>query len=482
MTEWSDAHDIDAVERSLMLRAVARFSDDCEAPELTPECPFYELGADGPVCAEQCQDLIAKFPDDLLQPDALGLGLGLTARRSRRPRRGPSADARAFDAAEIRMDDRSRPLDEQRLTALLTTLKALVSHDSATRNVDLGALLAEIEHRGIDIQAVARLGLSEEFMHYVVLALWSTNPGVGLPPALVKSLQTSGEQWRSVLLEMGGLVDPGVGGFLNSSGAAAVRAWFQNTDPIDSLGGRIPTAAELTSASEGYDLSDELVGDAEWLFDRFTLTFAAEWRAGSLVREWRYLNTQRVGCCPPGLMRQRMVDEKDVARALADEQCNRQEAQTAEPPWHQLKGHAVAAALEGRLELAADIFGVVAELDPTDTEVMNNLGFCRLPTSPADAIEALEKAQGRTSTPMLTALNLSLAMHLGGDERALEVAESALREDLVEGPRAYVWTLSDDGLVLSLVEDLILYGEDLVTHMSECPGACAKPPVDAMAD
>lgn len=482
MTEWSDEQGIDEVERVLMLRAVARFSDDCDAPELTPECPFYEIGADGPVCAEQCQDLVAKFPDDLMPQGDLGLGVGLTARRSRRTRRGPSPDERAFDAGEIRMNDRSRPLDEQRLTALLSTLKALVSRDPLTRNVDLEALLAEIKHRGVEIEVAARLGLSEEFLHRVLLALWSTNPGVGLPPALIASLQTTGENWRSVLQDAGGLREAGVGVGLNTTGAALLRAWFQRTDPLDTLGGRIPDADELLRADDdSEEVSDELVGDAEWMFDRFTLTYPAEWREGSLAREWRFINTQRVGCCPPGLMRQRMVDELDVARALADEQCNRHEAQTSEPPWLQLKGQAFTAALEGRLELAADIFGVVAELDPTDVEVMNNLGFCRIPSSPADAISALEKARGRTSTPMLTALNLGLALHLAGDSRAPGVAEAALREDLGELASTYVWGIKTGTLELEIADDLLLYGEELVLHMSQCAGACVPPLLDSVA-
>lgn len=475
MTGWSDEHEVDDVERSLMLRAVARFSDDCEAPELTPECPFYEVGPAGPVCGEQCQDLIAKFPSDLVRPDSLGLGTGLAARRSRRPRRGPAPDSKAFDAAEVRMSDRSLPLDEQRLPALLGTLRAVATRDPATHNVDLNELLAEIEHRGVDIRTVARLGLSDDFFRYVVLTLWSTDAGVGLPEALLKSLQVTGHQWRDVLKEAGGLADTASGAHVNGVGKTLITSWFTQTNIDESLGGRVPSAAELLDLSDHpSDVGDDLVLDAEWLFDRFTKTYTAEWREPSLMREWRYLNTQRVGCCPPGLMRQRMVDELDVARALADEQCNRHEAEASQPPWRQLKAQAYAAALEGRVELAADIFGVVAELDPTDNEVMNNLGFCRMPSSPAGAVEALRQATSNTDTPMLTALNLSLAMHLVGDPAAQDVAEAALGAELVEGRRAYVWLINDGGLALELTNDLIQYGETLVDHMGSCHGGCVQ--------
>ena len=51
-------------ERQLLVTALVAYSDDCDAPALTPECPFYVETSSGPSCAEECKDILAKVQGD----------------------------------------------------------------------------------------------------------------------------------------------------------------------------------------------------------------------------------------------------------------------------------------------------------------------------------------------------------------------------------------------------------------------------------
>lgn len=133
-----------------MVRAVAKLSAECDAPDLTPECPYFERMADGsPVCGEQCQDLLARYPADQADADRLGLGGGLSASRRTRPRRGPDPGERAYDAGQVRLEDRGKPLSEQRIGALLGVLRSRAVGDLDSQDESpLSAVLDELEHRG----------------------------------------------------------------------------------------------------------------------------------------------------------------------------------------------------------------------------------------------------------------------------------------------------------------------------------------------
>lgn len=483
------AEDLTVGDRQMMLRALARYSDECEAPDLTPDCPFFEVIESGPVCGEQCQDVLAKYPQDHVDPDLLGLGGGLSARRRMRPRRGPPADERAYDAAQIRLEDRDKPLSEQRLGALVgaLSLRAMGDLEQDSDHVDLGRLLEELERRGLQIREIARLGLTREFGHGVGLSVWASQDA-GATDVLPARFLAAGEVWRQTLEEVPGTLadsdsDGGGQRVLTLRGVNVLSAWFGNTPVETSLSGHIPTAAELR-ADMSFDADADLVIEAEWLFDRFTKTYTPDWRVRSLRREWRYLHAHLPGCCPPGMMRQRPMESSDVSMAIADADCNRSDTETADARQPslskaQLKRLAFDAAMDGRHEHAAGIFQVVSRLDPSDGESTNNLGFCLIPTRAKEAADTLRAARESTSTPTLTDLNLSLALHLAGDATAgLEQALVAVAEAPDDLDQAWVWHLGDGGLRLELVHDLLDYGIDLIDHMERCPGSCVGPELD----
>ena len=61
--------------------------------------------------------------------------------------------------------------------------------------------------------------------------------------------------------------------------------------------------------------------DVIWLVERFTETYVDRWAALSWRQEWRYINMERKGCCHPGVMHEREIDQKELAVYLAEVGC-----------------------------------------------------------------------------------------------------------------------------------------------------------------
>lgn len=237
----------------------------------------------------------------------------------------------------------------------------------------------------------------------------------------------------------------------------------------------MPTEADLRGGLQ-VDIDDELVTEARWMLERFTQTYLRGWSSASRSREWRFLRAHHPGCCPPGLMRQRVIDAQDLAKALADEHCAQEDESSDGQSWtaNHFKSTAIAKLHAGLTEEAANVFRVLSDLDPGDAEARNNLGFCLMPTSPKDAVTYLRESLEKGSpTPTLTQFNLGLTFHLiGENSEALQIVLSALAEGEPSSDTNYVWVPSDGILEFHPTDDLLGYGEFLVQHMSECEGSC----------
>ncbi len=89
-------------EREIFLRALRRFSDACEPPDLIAECPFsIDLPGGGRGCGEECLELLDRYG---LPPPAgqVSMGSGGMAAHSMGTPRRPRSDSahKPFDAAE----------------------------------------------------------------------------------------------------------------------------------------------------------------------------------------------------------------------------------------------------------------------------------------------------------------------------------------------------------------------------------------------
>ena len=87
-------------EREMFLRALREYSDSCEAPQLTADCPFSKKTTEGAwICGEECLDILGrhKAPDgsDIIE---LSGGYQIARRRQPRHRVGAGGLVRPFDA------------------------------------------------------------------------------------------------------------------------------------------------------------------------------------------------------------------------------------------------------------------------------------------------------------------------------------------------------------------------------------------------
>jgi len=470
---WHSAED-----RKLMVRALARFSEECENPELTPECPFYERDAKGnPACAEQCLDLLARYPDDVAPDHVIGLGAGLGARR-RRVRRGPPEDEMAYDAAQVALEDAEKPLSEWRFGALMMALRKRARMPLAVRDDHTSHdLIEEMARRGVDVAVVIPHALGRVRSGAIQMAVLLS--GVDDPRSSAGGMTENPSAWLALLESIGG-IDRTETGFpiVNPAGARALAGWITTSEPAVVLTDTMPTLDDLLYGLS-VDVDDGLRRDGDWLTDRFTETYVHDWTPESRAREWRYIGGQRTGCCPPGLMRQRAIDPNDLAAQMADEHCTDHESRASEPSW--TPEHFKHVALEhlhaGRRAEAVQVFRVLADLHPADGDIQNNLGFCLIGVDPKGAVEQLRAAIARgTSTTTLTRMNLALAVHLAGDgAEAASLLRTTLAESESNESNYFVWRLLDGGVVeFEKTGNILRYGEDLAGHFASCGGGCAS--------
>ena len=90
--------------REIFLRALREYSERCEPPGLTPDCPYSIVTKDPGVrgCGEECMDLLGKYnaprPSEEVEHEG-----GVWIRRSRRPRarRPQQPHTKPYDARQV---------------------------------------------------------------------------------------------------------------------------------------------------------------------------------------------------------------------------------------------------------------------------------------------------------------------------------------------------------------------------------------------
>ena len=153
----------DLREREIFLRALREYSERCEPPGLTPDCPFSietEPGVMG--CGEECMDLLGRYKAPR-PSEEIDLGRGIHIRRERRPRaRHPRrVTVRPYDARELYLEDHgSGPPEQWHLASILYALIQAVkeppssdSRGSMKRMEHIDRLIQLVEARGLDFEA-----------------------------------------------------------------------------------------------------------------------------------------------------------------------------------------------------------------------------------------------------------------------------------------------------------------------------------------
>lgn len=410
----------------LLYVALAAMSDACDAPELTPTCPFYEIHDGRPVCAEQCRDILAENLPPIALPVTLSLGHDTQAILRPRPRRGPDQDAIAFDARQVFLRERGRPVENWSVTALLVGLKTQFSPTVRQPEPPSMETVLEIqkalEHRGLDFDKVLGHGIGPTILAGILRRIDKASAD-----------HNDDQGWLQLFEEMG---------------PDGLLAWLHSAPVDDLLEHRLGQSTDELRARVA-DIPKRRDVDTVWLVERFTETFVDRWSPASWRQEYRYLHLERKGCCLPGVMRERMVDEQQIAGYLAEIGCRHIDGHhedTSDRPISvaQFTSIALSAISRGNRSEAAAIYRSIGLVRPDDGTVANNLGFCLLPDDPQEARHCFDRALElpNPDTPeAMIHLNLALAHYLCGDidaaAKSVEDARSAPQEASV----AHLWDL-----------------------------------------
>jgi hypothetical protein len=460
-------------DRKIFLTALRDFSNKCEAPELTPYCPFYERTVGGPVCGEQCQDILAS--QQATEADggiSLGEGLALHARR-RRPRRGPDESVRPFDAAEIRLRDKDRPTDVKHTVSIITDLldeipmPPAMSDDIENRRYVAKAGVDELVGRGFDrnlISAAIAERLSSVVLIWVGMPLMNENVEQQFSGRYVGSdwLGILDEWKQSQTLPDTRAVDLYVR-FVRGPTLDLSRRWFYSLSLSDLLEWKAPT--RLSDMADLPVVDSGLQNRASWLCDRFTKTYLHDWSDAGLHLEWLYVHGGREGCSVPRQMSVRKIEADAIARELAH-RSSESWRQSGSPESRSFQATdfidvAIEKLRAGQSVAAASIYEGLYALSPDDGDVTNNLGFCLVPHDLKRALEILDRAWSMSGRRNLVTLanRIFVLRRLGRTDDA--VKEAALLSDCSPRPNgAYLWTTDENGDVC------VVYEQDLGNYIA----------------
>ena len=393
-------------ENELVLRALREYSESCEAPELIPECPFsIEIGQNERGCGEECMDLLGKHeaprPNRRIQ---VGSGLVISRPMRPRPRRSGDFEGRPFDAKEVYLQDSENSAPHRwRLSALLYALKDTTQTppDDNTpvvqRQDHVRDMLDSLAQSGIDTQSLVDPWIREHASRAIfgrVYAQWLSNRTSETSPTV--------ESWVQLLDEVvpresepsitSATQDPDNADAALNSLMRATLAWSQSASLEEIIGWIPPT--NLETAENG--TIDVVTGAANWLFDRFTVTYLDDWSTASLRCEWQYLHGEVDTPWPRHLTKARRMAEPQLASAMADRLLRVHDRHRTHLHHFSLTDQLVGPALDflgvGRRIEAAALFEAAIRHDSDDAQAHNNLAFCLLPDSPEAAVSLLQRA------------------------------------------------------------------------------------------
>ena len=311
----------DSREREIFLRALRQYSDSCEPPELTPDCPYSVTAGPGlRGCGNECMDLLAQH-NAPLSHEVIDVGDGLTMRRATRPRtrrvRNPMSSA--YDAREVYLRDKSTGSPSTwRLAAMLVGiaehLETPPPEDSAQadqRLAEIEELILLIEAKGLTFNTQVLPHLRSVtgfavFKQYFLAANREAGGVEGIPHDWLLAVRhhvESDDTEPSVAA-----LSQGFQGILSTTTSWATAASWD-----DLVNWRPPSSALTDSSFVMPPRSDDL-----WVTERFTKTYLSNWSVPALRSEWKYLHGQKPAPCDSNEMRVREVSANDLAKVMAD--------------------------------------------------------------------------------------------------------------------------------------------------------------------
>lgn len=425
--------DSEADDRSqhLVLHALVSYANSCTLPNLTPSCPFFEDGTDGPSCHEQCRSIIEDQSGLASQVASHVLGgLRITGREL------PSsvvAGGGSFDAAQVYLEDKDLPVVRQRTSSLMLSLRSNV-----VRRVLRTSVVSEFEpidywgellRRGVAMDRVGAGGLARAVAGAIALRTVMdrlAHAGHG-PEATAEGFEPS--PWTAVLaasfadeqdevnagrrrpssasipmsrvfeamgladeLEQDLLQDPVIAYALSTRFMDRVATWL-SLQIIDDLANALAFVAPPTSVFRALVPSARVDEAGLWLWERFTITSLDEWTQSSLLLEWKWLDEGRSDLCDTRVLRERDLDETAVGRRALRRASGTQLRKNRETgiDASMFVDRAKNLLVNGQIAEATQIFADLVELRPGDSEAWNNYGFCMIALDAPTALDALRR-------------------------------------------------------------------------------------------
>ena len=446
--------------REIFLRALREYSENCEPPGLTPDCPYSISTKDPDVmgCGEECMDLLGKYnaprPREEIQHE-----VGVWIRRSRRPRarRPQQAHAKSYDARQVYLEDRaSGPAPRWRLAAILYGLLELVttppSRDegqASKRRAEIDELIHLAEGRGLEFETQVLPTLR----FHVGSAVFANLPRPNKRDTLQHRHMNSWSSWVADILAADPGQTPAHSGKRNPL-LQATMDWSHIADTSALLNWTPPLTKDASAA-----VAETPDADGRWVFTRFTRTYLEHWDTSSLRKEWLYLHGQHPPPCPSSEMGVREVPERELAKAMADRLASQSGRHVHSPDLADtLVMPAVKFLVQGRRIEATALFEAAASNDPDSPGALNNLGFCLVPDDPERALRCFGKAlaTGRADRMLTDANRILVLAALGRRTSAIDLATNFLQEHADSPPRpGPTWLWDIDSILQGTAPDLL---------------------------
>ncbi|MDE0656023.1 MAG: hypothetical protein OXH58_05555 [Acidimicrobiaceae bacterium] len=465
----------------IVFRALESYSDGCEAPELTPECPFsVDVEPGLRACGEECRIILNGYPGYSPSGEiAIGGEIGVRGTRPTRDRSiRTSGSIKPFDSREIWLSEKETlPVEQWNLVSLL---HGLLDELSVPPTDDLVAVLERRARIDRLVYCIEELGL--DFDLHVMHAVRPRMPSFALEKLFTSEddfldRHSVLKSWRALGADLAEHSDASSVDARGEEIAAILKPlfiWSLTGSFNDICSWEPPEQLVLDQSSlKTLPVPDEV---GQWMTDRFLETYLKDWSTTSLHHEWSYMHSAGLSPVNEEEMSVRYVRQEELDRHIAARAVDG--ATTGKKLTDHLVKPAVAFIEDGQPAKAATLFEAVTLEEPDDPAAFNNLGFCLIPDQPERALVALERSLILPACDtLLNSINRAVCLgRLGRYTSAIDLASSALETiDNNENFFSWLWDVQDllanNSAALVTCDDPAQYLTDLLGALKEMTAA-----------
>lgn len=464
--------------REIFLTALRDYSERCDAPTLTPGCPFRvpSISSDFE-CAEECMDLLAEH-DKSAKNDGytlIGNGWAISRRVSVGRARRQKPERRPFDAREMLLQDKNeKQMTAWRAASLFSFLTEGLEEpppsdleERAARRERLHEVVHELDARGFDTLSIVRKIVvprirAAVYMHCVYPLIAKSNTGIdGLISQLPVTDQAS---WEALIFGNERISEHRIAAEDSTEASRLIHEAFGRLESvssyliqcdIDALLDWTPPAATVESS-----VSWEPTEKAIWVTDRFTNAYLQEWQLSSLLLEWKWLHGEEKAPCSSGEMQCRAIESVRLNEEIASRTArNFDQGMPGVREAEYLQAPALRLLQDGKRREAAAVFEALVHATPRNAVARNNMGFCMLVDDPRGALVELERANdyGYPGGFINVANRMFALYRLGRFVTALELANEFYEQSIDTVESGFLWSIDVEDAEVVSIDDVVLY-------------------------